>query len=60
MFFLKIEEKYCCIWTSDIENCSGYILVIMGFHKFKHRNAKHALELGNSNFNLKITRIKSC
>jgi hypothetical protein len=60
MLFLKIEEKFCYILTCHAENCSGFILVNMGFHKIKHRHAKHALEIGNSNFIFKITRIKSC
>jgi hypothetical protein len=32
---------------------SGFILVNMGFHKFKHRHAKHALEFGKSIFRFK-------
>jgi hypothetical protein len=40
------------------ENCSGFILLNMGFHKFIHRYAKHALGFGNSNIRFKITRKK--
>jgi hypothetical protein len=39
MLFLKIEEIYCYLWTCQGENCSGFILVNMGLHKFKHRQA---------------------
>jgi hypothetical protein len=58
--FLKIDEKYCYIWICHVEKCSGFILVNMGFHKFKNRHVKHALVFGNSNFRFKISRIKSC
>jgi hypothetical protein len=40
MLFLKIEEKYCYILNCDVENCSGFMLINMGFHKFNHRDAK--------------------
>jgi hypothetical protein len=60
MLFLKIEEKYCYIWTCHVENYSGFILINMRFHKFKHRHAKHALDFGSFIFRLKFTKIKSC
>jgi hypothetical protein len=60
MLFLKIEEKYIYIWAYHVPNCSGFIIINMGFHNFKHRHEKHALDFGNSIFRLKITRIKSC
>jgi hypothetical protein len=34
MLFLKIEEKFCFIWTFQVEICSGFILINIGFHKF--------------------------
>jgi hypothetical protein len=60
MLFLKIEEKYCYIWTYHVQNCSDFILINMEFHKFKHRHAKHALDFGISIFRFKITRFKTC
>jgi hypothetical protein len=57
MLFLKIEEKQQYIWTCHVENSSGFILINMGFHKFKLRHAKHALEFRNSIISFKITRI---
>jgi hypothetical protein len=32
------------MWTCHVEICSGFVLIKMGFHKFKHHHAKHALE----------------
>jgi hypothetical protein len=46
MLFLKIEEKYCYIWDSHVEKYSGFILINMEFHKFKHRHSKHGLSPG--------------
>jgi IS1 family transposase len=48
MLFLKIEEKQRYIWTCHEETTSGFILIIMGFQKFKHRHAKLAVDFGNS------------
>jgi hypothetical protein len=42
-----------------MENNSCFILINMGFYKFKHRHAKLALDFRNSIFIFKITRIKS-
>jgi hypothetical protein len=50
VLFLKIEEKFCFIWTFQVENSSGLILINMAFHKFKHRHAKYALDFVNSFF----------
>jgi hypothetical protein len=38
-------ERYC-----HIENSSAFILINMGFHMFKHRHGKLALDFGNFNF----------
>jgi hypothetical protein len=40
MLFLKIEEIQRYIWTCHVENSSGFILINLGFQKFKHRHAK--------------------
>jgi hypothetical protein len=53
MLFLKIEEKYCYTWTCHVENCSGFILINMGFRKVKHYHAKYSLGFGNSIFRSK-------
>jgi hypothetical protein len=54
MSILKIEIKYCYIWTSHGEKCSDFILVNIGLHNFKHRHAKHVLGFWNSILTFKI------
>jgi hypothetical protein len=53
-----MEEKYCYICNSHVENFSGFILMNMGLHKFKNRHAKHALDFKYSIFRSKITKRK--
>jgi hypothetical protein len=53
MLFLKIEEKNLYIGYCHVETCSDYILINMGFLKFKHRHSKHVLDFGYSIFDSK-------
>jgi hypothetical protein len=41
MLLLRIEKKDLYISTPHVEICSGFILIIMTFHKFSRCNAKH-------------------
>jgi hypothetical protein len=56
MFFLKIEENYFYMWTCQVEICTGFVLIKMGYHKFKHHHAKLALENEYLIFRFKITK----
>jgi hypothetical protein len=56
MFFLKLEENYCYMWTCHVEICSGFVLIKMGYHNFNHHHAKHALEDEYLIFSFKITK----
>jgi hypothetical protein len=56
MFFIKLEENYCYIWNCHVEIFSGFVLIKMGYNKFKHHHAKHALENENHFFRFKITK----
>jgi hypothetical protein len=58
MFFLKLEENYCYMWTCHVEICSGFVLIKIGYYKFKHHHAKLALENEYLIFRFKITKKK--
>jgi hypothetical protein len=44
------------MWTFHVQNCFFIILINMGYHKFNHHHAKHALENEYVNFRFKITK----
>jgi hypothetical protein len=41
MLLLRIERKNIYLSTRHVEDCSGFILISMAFHKFSRCNAKH-------------------
>jgi hypothetical protein len=50
ILFLKIEEKFCFIWTIQFENCMGFILINIGFHKFLTTSCKSCVIIPESYF----------
>jgi hypothetical protein len=56
MFYLKLEENYSYIWTCHVEICSSVVLIKMGFRKFNHHHAKHAVEDEYLIFKFKIKK----
>jgi hypothetical protein len=58
MLFLMIEEKNCHM-DVYVENCSGFILINMGLHKFNLRHANQAMGFGNSIFRFSNNKNKA-